>query len=150
MVVGWVAVSVGIRDEDGPQGSSRHVPCADLTTQAGKILLLRPLVCDEQCVDSLQCIHGLDGDVFGVTGTHADDQDFSHAQPDRKRRWYSGEYRELSMKFSAASARPTSIRAVRSMGCAANVAVISPSVPRNTRASGQLARMTNATGQSAP
>ena len=51
---------------------------------------------------------------------------------------------------SAARPGPTKISAVRSIGSRATAAAIVPSVPRTMRSSGQLARATIATGQSAP
>ncbi len=39
---------------------------------------LGPLVGDEEYIDLVQRIDGLDGHIVGIAGTHADDEDFPH------------------------------------------------------------------------
>ena len=77
-IVGTVVGARWRLEVDETIGPVPDVSLAYLQPQARKVFLLRALVGDEERVHPVECIDGLNGDVFGVAGTDADDENFSH------------------------------------------------------------------------
>src|SRR3954463_4109875 len=77
-IVGTVEGARRRLEIDETIGPVPDVSLAYLQPQARKVFLLRALVGDEERVHSVECIDGLNGDVFRIAGTDADDENFSH------------------------------------------------------------------------
>src|SRR5262245_44444612 len=79
LVCRGASVALGIPGLDGPVRPVLDVAFADVLAQAKEVLLLAPLVHHEEHVDFVERIDRLHGDVVGIAGANADDEDFSHA-----------------------------------------------------------------------
>jgi len=117
LIVAGIAVTGGVGYLDYAQFPVRRITFDDLAPESREVILVRTFVGDEQDIRLVDGVDCLDGDLFGVAGPDADD---SNLHTDLNRLRYSALYNELSMKSSAASALPTRINAVRSMGSLAS------------------------------